>query len=738
MSNAIERLRSKADGAFDVDAYGRSFHQSAKNKAADVIKLLGEKDGRFFGLTPCFVSIGGADGTELASLLAETNATHGILIEGSRELASVARSRILPNDKRIEVFEGDAVREISKALARSQEIVRSGRANFQAVTCHAVIHELFDRGNGFDPAVFFGTIFGDAEIPTWFTYREPGAQEKWPERLLVAADCGAKLLVELAELLRQRHPVFRGLSPAPTIVGDHMLAHRDLAMEVIVKLFYLDDLAYELEERSTSVHHQQMQAFLLLAIGESAAKAGRGLVDSFSAATESFRKLWQEWGLQIAGLAQNGSRIDLAVPESQTRVVAWRVPSDGSLSPSDSQATVPKVEAKLAPSPSGAIAIAADALDRADDAVLEALLVSKGRSWIEQDDRETAVLLLRAVLVKYPKHSLLALWCHYLLSLCILFEGKEQSADAFSDELLAAADGERMGVLFLAERMEVARKRGADDNALAHANLLAARLRQVSEVEDHTPLERYAIGTSFFVYANLLRSGGLYTRALESIENAEKWLLRRIESHDTERLHCFYARSVCGGIQGTVSFNPPFERLSDVNQRFAAALIQLTYANASWFVDDLQRAAEYAAQAADSFDAIGSVKHSRRARTIGALFKVWNAFQEKREIPLESLTSEWAKAVEFLTGRGHHVDWFREWFPTVRPSVAAGLLQFCRFSRAPVDVGKELRLPRVLAFVSGDALQWRELTASSTSEAEALLRDTLGAPAVNRIPLFAD
>jgi hypothetical protein len=73
-----------------------------------------------------FVSIGGADGQELATLLDKTTATVGILVEKSRELADVARSRTFSSGRRIEVFEGDADDQTALAVCRAMELVRGG------------------------------------------------------------------------------------------------------------------------------------------------------------------------------------------------------------------------------------------------------------------------------------------------------------------------------------------------------------------------------------------------------------------------------------------------------------------------------------------------------------------------------------------------------------------------------------------------------------------------------------
>jgi hypothetical protein len=288
--------------------------------------------------------------------------------------------------------------------------------------------------------------------------------------------------------------------------------------------------------------------------------------------------------------------------------------------------------------------------------------------------------------------------------------------------------------------MEFARKTGAGQLPVAVANQLAERLVTLDRATptDYSPLRRYAIGTSFFVFANLLRSGGLYTAALENLTKTETWLMAGIDSHDTERLHCFYAKSVCGGVQGSVSFQAPFERLSDVSERFAGALIQLTYSFAAWFVDDLGRAEQYASQAAAMFETIGAVNYRMRALTVGALLHAWHDLQAGQEPQVGALDRDLAKGLLFLAGRNNEASWFKDWFKGLRPSKAAGLLQFRHFSKNERIVHDGIDVPVLLHFDKDSRLEWQTNRVGSLDEAETILRRHLGAPERNRIPLLAD
>jgi hypothetical protein len=311
---------------FDLSAYIAAFKSSAQEKAKDVLTRL--NDGQFPARgRPVFVSVGGGDGEELAYLLKRSRANCGVLIEMQPDLARVARARALDAGKTLEVIERPAQEGIVAGINAALRAIVNGRADFVAVTCHAVIHELYDRGGTtFDPKHFFSSIFRDPEVPTWFTYREPGAPEYWTPEVILAADCDPSSLLRLANVLRARHESFREDAPEPVQESAGVRMHRDLAMEVLAKLFYLGDLRHEIEERSTSVHHRELVKYLWDAIGEDARLESRGLIYPSSSPTRSFVMKWQQLGVQLLAVSAAGVREPVAVPESQTRIVAWRVP----------------------------------------------------------------------------------------------------------------------------------------------------------------------------------------------------------------------------------------------------------------------------------------------------------------------------------------------------------------------------------------------------------------------------
>lgn len=147
-----------SDALLDYDEYRSAFAQSARAKGQEVLDVISRR--RYFSqMRPVFVSVGGADGEEAEYLLRHSEASVALLLEKSHALAERARERRLPRGKRIEVFEGDASEAITEVIKQSEKLVYGGEADYRAVSCHAVIHELYDRSPSFDPITFFANIF---------------------------------------------------------------------------------------------------------------------------------------------------------------------------------------------------------------------------------------------------------------------------------------------------------------------------------------------------------------------------------------------------------------------------------------------------------------------------------------------------------------------------------------------------------------------------------------------------
>ena len=721
---AVERACSPGPTApFDIESYIQAFRPSAQQKAHDVLGLL-DMETTFRDLSPVFVSIGGGDGEELHQLLTRSDAQHGILIELSGPLANLARKRTVPTGKTITVLQQSAQSGIAEAIDEAARIISSGQAQAIIVTCHAVIHELYDRGEEFDPVSFFATIFSCPNIPTWFTYREPGAPEKWPEQVLLSADCSPQSLLSLASLIASRHTALADLAPKPQVVGDGLRVHKVLAMEVLAKLFYLEDLPHEIEERSTSVDHLLLQNALWLAIGDDARADHRDSIRIASAPTQSFIDKWISHEVAVQALKSDNTSSPLSIVESQTRVVAWRQPPAPATAPAAAKAGMPCD-----------LFLASTALDAKDVSLLQAILLSKGRAWIESPQRDIALALVREIIQEIPSETALVLWCEYLLAISNLFAGDMSGRDIFSSGE-TAADDVGLGVLFRAEQMEFARKARDADAALRIGNMLSPILLQL-DLDSLNEQERYVYGTAAFLLSSLLREGGRYDSAWGFLDHAEAMLLPQVDSHMTELRHCFYARQICVAMTGVASFTAA-STLTEDSHRFAEALIRLSYSHAAWYLNDIGRACRHAQDAAAQFSAVNAPIYADRAETVRSLMTLWKDLGDNVESPYETVPESVRATVKSFVTFDDPTG-LRERIAQGRPTAVCGLLQFARQYNEQFHEEFTLTLPRTLVEGDDGTWMWGEVvTARSLEEAERLLRRQLAMPMERRVPLLAD
>jgi tetratricopeptide (TPR) repeat protein len=729
---SLARLASpRGEDNFDSSAYAAAFHESAREKAGKVSALLAEIE-ELTGKKPVFISVGGADGEELAWLLSHSTAHLGILIEFNRLLADAARKRntiLRETSKEIRVFEGQAQEKVIDAVHEACNEVRRGRADFVAITCHAVLHELFDRGKGFEPLRFFGAMFKDHHVPVWFSYREPGRPEKWPKEVKISANCTAENLLQLAQTIRERHPALADLSPTPFIVGDGVEMHKNLAMEVLAKLFYIDDLEYEIAERYTSVDHRHLLNALHLATEGRV----RPTLLSESSATRSFQKLWHEMGIRVIGVNEDFSSYELEVPESHTRVTLWRP------TPATSSNTPSTVDNQLG-QPDSVLSTCRVALETGDSFVIEACLTTHGRAWVESARISEARELLRSILDRC-KNTRAYILAYFLNALPDLFDNTLPE-DTFSEEKESAASKFGLGLLFRAERMETARTAGDLQNAVEIANSFGdsdpsnlARIctqnsNGLGKIESH-----YQTATVLFLFGNLLRHGGRYPEALAFVKKAQGIYLEGVPAHDAEIAHCRYAILTCNSVLGDASL-ADFDPSEHSRHAFASALIQLSLAHAAWLLGDSDRAETHAAEAGKSFAAIGLKHYADRAKLMRNLLLVWRS-KELRQAPnLETLAPDLRSILSGLMGLSDDFSGVEKELRMGRPGRVMGLLQFSLGIPEVRERRLDLSFPAAIKIEGGKILLSSRGHLETIGELDRQLRDVIGVAPNERVPLL--
>jgi tetratricopeptide (TPR) repeat protein len=250
-----------ADAKADAE-YQALFEQEGFRKAQYIVDdlLAHEKKERISTGELVYVSVGGADGSEVEHVLRHTQISRAILVEVSEHAAKLARVRAQQVrselQKEIRVFEGDVTSKL-KDIAGELKIWKA-RYGLRGLVCsaQAVLHELPRRSPGFDLSVFFGTIFQE---PDWnfvgFYAREPckpppGLPEFVQLQVRdVSGDALRRLALHVAHRLGMPATadlVVDGWVKMPGIVAIESL-HKLLRTETIERL------NYELEEQLTEL-----------------------------------------------------------------------------------------------------------------------------------------------------------------------------------------------------------------------------------------------------------------------------------------------------------------------------------------------------------------------------------------------------------------------------------------------------------------------------------------------------
>lgn len=126
------------------------------------------------------------------------------------------------------------------------------------VTMFAILHELPDRGSFSEDLVKFLSPFILRDFPVLVIAREPCMPSELQKQKFVylSADCSPLLLEQLASRIQNAHPLFF-IGSKPKALAEAVRMSPRLAVETIVKLFYLKSFDYELKERITSFSDQE-------------------------------------------------------------------------------------------------------------------------------------------------------------------------------------------------------------------------------------------------------------------------------------------------------------------------------------------------------------------------------------------------------------------------------------------------------------------------------------------------
>lgn len=307
----LKPLRAKYHAAFD---------RSGEEKAKDIINVLSHKEK--LDLSTCaYLSIGGSTGSEIDYIFRNTPIRHGVLLEQDNDACRIAQERAdaLKKDlkKTFTVVVGDAFQQIEECRREYLEVLRTeGKISGLVASVQSLLHELPYRSPGFDLDPFLGHICWDWE-PLVLISREPCAPSDWPERVKLRVP--GLTSKELQSVANDIAAYLKFPSKAAQSGPNAVALSAGLAVETLMKLFYIEDYLHEIQEQTTSINPQELVAAI-------EAHTGSDSVDQQRFTSASFRKLYRQHAIQVT--AMDGKRVP--IPNVFIRLVAERESSAGS------------------------------------------------------------------------------------------------------------------------------------------------------------------------------------------------------------------------------------------------------------------------------------------------------------------------------------------------------------------------------------------------------------------------
>lgn len=305
--------RRNGDSEFG-DEYQQIFANEGSRKASYVLQdLKGKQDEYGFHLRDlAYLSIGGADGSEAEAVLKECDIPHAVVLEIDTPACDKARERresLLP--KKLDVFEGDAVGNLDKAI----EAIKSRGAKGLIVSAQAILHELPSRSASFsDFDDLFGKLLGCFPIVLLYT-REPCRPVDWPERVeIMIPGVEGERLKDLMTLIGDR---LRLDTSRISVRRDNYVAcNAVLTVETLHKLLRSKSIAnfkMEMGEQLTSFDVEKVRDLLMKHCGDPV------FVESQFLTTQGFKDAYVKAGVK-ARHPEAGKPISF--PSTHARIIA--------------------------------------------------------------------------------------------------------------------------------------------------------------------------------------------------------------------------------------------------------------------------------------------------------------------------------------------------------------------------------------------------------------------------------
>jgi len=256
LKNKLKKVLDEGCGSYssldqNYHEYFNNFKETGYKKAKTVISQIESLRKDFDWSNYVYLSIGGAEGSELEYVLNNTEIAAAVMLEKDSYACDIAKKEIKNNN--FFVVQGDAYTKINEVNQLITKIHSEKKIDGVVISIQAVLHELPKRSvEQFKWPVFFDNLFGRWKNKV-FVSREPVVPFNWPEKLRLSVYNIDSLLLErfgrlVKDRLKMSHNEFIELSGEK-----YVCVSKKLAVEILHKIFYIDDFCYEIEEQLTEL-----------------------------------------------------------------------------------------------------------------------------------------------------------------------------------------------------------------------------------------------------------------------------------------------------------------------------------------------------------------------------------------------------------------------------------------------------------------------------------------------------
>lgn len=302
---------ARADPSEQDERYQASFDGTAKAK--ELLQFI-ERRNDVSLLDSAYVSIGGADGSEIVHVLRNSPVRFGILVEASDHGAALARkgSDLLKSSgKELVVLQGDAMQRIRDCGGILSGWSRNGSVQSVILSLQSVLHELPSRSPLYDPNVLLASVFEPFRRRVLYS-REPAKPKEWPPVVHIRMKDVAGS--DLEGVARHVNDALSFKDDRIAVLADGFVQmSAELAVEVLFKLLYCRDperYRYEMQEKLTGFEPETFCRVLRNYIGPPEN------VEYEYCLTETFRAHYRLWEVE----ARTPTNDRLGLPKAFVRI----------------------------------------------------------------------------------------------------------------------------------------------------------------------------------------------------------------------------------------------------------------------------------------------------------------------------------------------------------------------------------------------------------------------------------